>query len=933
MCWRTDSLCQDKIAVALDFLPTDANFEKFGITNITLPAPLVASDGWAVGIWFRLRASLSDATDRNGVNQLLQLATVSNGAWNTPSTINFWWATSVNGGSIDGVESVNGKFYVTPSGWVAGDNSNAANWSDVAFANDDVDRLLILQLVNVAGSWKLRLYATAKGSSATLVNESPVVTPSAILVDHIRVGNRIPAQANRDWRDVAGQLFLLKRPLSIAEITQLSAGTSTIADVAVASDILGYWPMESAGITQSDASARGNDLMQIGPAATYAGFDFISAGTATLAAIQSRHSHIAASANLGGGLALSAANVVHGQSAQSAALGLVATSIARPFPHGDVDLTLSSVSGASSAVPLVSLWGDPEANDNIPTSWHNLCARLDGVLGKTPQITIPNVHQWRNGADVGLGLPQRGWRPWWRSAGGASTSWQRFDAYSVSGNSISFANAVAFATSSIEVAFFPVWNLDETNALFDHIYLSNSGSEPPAAIAYRSTRPALPLGTHNQTAAVTSPDGIAVPVLPMRSVRITSSASLAPDGLSKRKAVILFNMHAQEASGGWTADRFLRTLVSSNADAMWLRDRFVFDCYSVNHSGQAGGASRGVVEGWDGISSLSDPNRAWPAQISPPNGPLSEVNDVVAAIAIDNAGKADVLLSYHSDALTSVDYGLAYYFSGWDSLVAVRAFKDALLAAPAAATLDAVSDNMAEVGPGLYKEQGFGRHVLGAALSWVQETTFATSDYLADSQMLATRHITALRQLTQDGLLPVTMPAASARHVTLSRSVPLTARSNLTTRSARHAHGATAPILNIFTQIIAQAARHVHRANTASLTATAQILARSASHAQGGTATLFSATSPMIPQGSRHGQIASVASLAIAGPISSVAVSHSHFAASVNLHSNTQILPMAGRHAQRATQINLIIPASDNPGRGRIRPIKPERRILKLRFS
>jgi hypothetical protein len=899
--------------VALDFLPTDASFEKLGITNITLPAPLVASDGWAVGAWFRLRSALADTPDRNGVNQLLQLATSPNSTWDTPNNINLWWATNNNLVTIDGVESVSGKFYAAPSSWVAGNNSNPGNWSDVAFASDDTDRLLILQLVNVAGSWRLRLYVTAKGSSATLVNESPVVTPIAILVDHIRIGNRIPAQANRDWRDAAGQLFLLKRPLSIAEITQLAVGTSVISNVAVAADILGHWPLEAAGAAQIDASGRSNDLSQFGTPATYAGFNFISAATTStsLTTASSRHTHVsqAAAFSIANNVApaqarhlhtaqsivlASPANLLptaaaHALITQNPSLGSVATSIARPFPHGDVDLTLSSVSAASSAAPVVTLWGDPEGNQNIPNSWHNLCARLDGVLNKTPQITIANVHQWRNGQSAGLGLPQRGWRPWWRVTGGVSTSWQRFDAYSVSGNSISFANVAAFTTSSIEVAFFPVWNLDETNALFDHIYASGSGSEPPAAIAYRSTRPALPLGTHNQTAAVISPDGIAVPILSMRSARISSLALLSPEGLPKRRAVIFFNMHAQEASGGWSADRFLRTLVSSSADAIWLRDRFMFDCYSVNNSGLAGGASRGVVEGWDGVSDLIDPNRSWPAQISPPNGPSPEVNDVVSSIVVNTSGKTDVLISFHSDALTSVDYGLAYYFAGWDALVAVKAFKDALLAAPPAATLLPVSDNMAQSSPGLYLDQGFGRHILGAALSWVQETTFATSDYLADSQTLATRHIVALRQLTQGGLLPVEAQTASSRHG----------------QQAQIALLATAGA------VAAQPSSHVHK-STAVVLATA------------GQVSPFSVV---------HNQQAQIISLATASNVAASSTRHTHISVPTAFSVAGQISSLAASHKQNTTQANLIVPNRGNPLRGRIRPAKSERRILKLRFS
>ncbi len=962
--------------MALDFLPTDANFEKFGITNIQLPAPLSATDGWAVGIWFRLRAALSDATDRNALNQLVQLATVTNGAWTTQNTINIWWSANNNGATIDGVESVNGKFYAVPSGWVLGDNSNPGNWSDVPFVNDDVNRLLILQLVNVAGSWKLRLYVTAKGSSATLVNESPVVTPSLIAVDHIRIGNRIPVQANRDWRDVAGQLFLLKRPLSIAEITQLATGATAISAVAATTDILGHWPLEVAGNLQNDASGRGNNLSQLGAAATYAGFDFIStslpniasstaqhthvvqspavvlantlsASTArhthvvqspalvpakTLVTSKARHTHFAQSSTLllANTLAISSAQHIHASqavsltsnafiapaftthlhAAQPNPVGLIATTLARPYPFGDVDLALSSVSAASSATPVVTLFGDPEANQNIPTTWHNLCARLLGVLGKTPQITIANVHQWRIGADPGLGLPQRGWRPWWRVAGGASTSWQRFDSYTLSGNSISFANTAAFGAASIDVAFFPVWNLDETNALFDAIYASSSGTEPPAAVNYRSTRSTLPLGTHNETAAVTSPDGIAVTVLPMRSARIATSATLSPEGLPKRKAVIFFNMHAQEASGGWSADRFLRSLISSDANAIWLRDRFVFDCYSINNSGLAGGASRGVVEGWDGTSELPDPNRAWPAQLNPPNGPLPEVNDVAAAILTNSNGKTDVLISFHSDVLTSVNYALAYYHTGWDSLVAVKAFKDALLAAPAVATLLPVTDIMLEANPGLYRDQGFGRNVLGAALSWTQETTFATSDYLADSQLIATRHITALRQLTEAGLLPVAVQVAGTLHGQQAQTASMTASGAVPASSAVHMHSAGIPILLAAAQLAPTGARHAHSS----------------------TSTLFGVASQLVPVDARHAQPSTSPLLAVFGQLAVLGSRHAQNTNMVPLIAAGQLALQSARHAHSGNVALLSVPGN-GPARGRIRSITTERRTLKLRFS
>jgi hypothetical protein len=940
--------------VALDFLPTDANFEKFGITNIQLPAPLSASDGWAVGIWFRFRAALSDTTDRNGVNQLLQLATVANGAWNTPSTINIWWAVNNNGAFIDGVESVNGKFYAVPSGWVAGDNGNPGNWSDVAFTNDDINRLLILQLVNVAGSWKLRLYVTAKGSSATLVNESPVVTPSAIAIDHIRIGNRIPAQANRDWRDVAGQLFLLKRPLSTTEITQLATGSAAISAVASASDILGHWPLEAAGAVQNDATGRGNNLSQLGTAATYAGFDFLSIGMPAIAAATALHNHLAQSPallqanilaassarhthapqaiSLAGNTAIAPASTTHLHAAQANILGLIATTIARPFPFGDVDLTLSSVSAASSAAPVVTLFGDAEANQNIPNSWHNLCARLFGLLGKTPQISIANVHQWRNGGAIDLGLPQRGWRPWWRVAGGASTSWQRFDSYTMSGNSISFANTAAFGAASIDVAFFPVWNLDETNELFDAIYASSSGTEPPAAISYRSTRSTLPPGTHNETAAVTSPDGIAVPILPMRSARISTPATLSPEGLPKRKAVIFFNIHAQEASGGWTADRFLRTLISSNANAIWLRERFMFDCYSVNNSGLAGGASRGVVEGWNGISELADPNRAWPAQISPPNGPLPEVNDVAAAILTNSNGKADVLLSFHSDAETSVDYGLAYYYAGWDSLGAVKGFKDSLLASPAVATLIAGSDHMTEVYPGLYKDQGFGRNVLGAALSWVQETTFATSDYLADSQSIATRHIDTLRQLTETGFLPVAVQVTATLHGHQAQAAAFAITGTVPVQPAAHVHKATVPILLATGQLAPASAGHAQSANPSLFAVARQMAPLYASHTHTSASIALTAGGQLTPSSARHAHASIPASLLTTAQLTPVGARHAQTVNIIPLIAAGQLALQSARHSHSGKTAFLSVPGT-GPTRGRIRPVTTERRILKLRFS
>ncbi len=875
--------------MALDFLTTtDVAFEKSGITNITLPAPVSASEGWAVGCWFRLKSSLVDATDRNTVNQLFQLSTSANGAFNVANTVSAWWASASNTGSIDGVEAAASRLYATAHGWVTGDNSNAGNWSDVTLASNDSDRLLILQLVNVSGSWKLRMYITVKGASATLVNESPAVTPAAIPVAHIRLGDRIPSPANRDWPDIAGQFFLLKRPLSIAEITQLAGGSSTITSVAAAADVLGYWPAEAAGATLLDASGNGNPLTQIGGTASYAGFDFVSSGPATLAPVAAAHGHAAQSSALSATGAIAPAYTNHAHLAQTAALGLVATSVSRPTPHGDVDLALSNVSNATSAIPTVTLAGDPEANQNIPNSWHNLCARIDGVLGKTPQFSISNVHLWRNGAAAGLGLPQRGWRPWWRIAGGASTSWQRFDGYTVSGNTINFANAAAFATATIEVAFFPVWNLTETNALFDAVYASGVGSEPPKAIAYRSTRPALPLGTHNETAAITSPDGIAVPVLPMRSVRITSAAATSPDGLPKRKAILLFNMHAQEASGGWVADRFIRLLISSGTDAIWLRDRFVFDCYSVNNSGLYGAASRGVVEGWDGFNDLLDPNRAWPLQLSPPNGPIPEVNDVAAAIATDSNAKADVLISYHSDGLTSVNYGLAYYFSGWDALPAMKAFKDLLIAGVDGLTLSATADLMLETSPGLYRDQGFGRNVLGAALAWVQEVTFATSDYVTDSQSVATRQVTALRQLTQDGFLPAAINAAATLHGHQAQPGVFAVAGSLSPQRAVHAHSAQSPLLAV-----------------AILVAPAPTV-----HSQAASSIMIASAGQLAAQASRHAHISTIAAVIAAGQLAAQASRHTHSGAAA-----------------------LLSVTGSAPPKQRIAPVSKERRILKLRFS
>jgi hypothetical protein len=874
--------------VAIDFLLTNAAFEKTSISNITLPLPATASQGWAIGFWFRLKASLVDATDRNSVNQLLQLSSANDGAWNSTGSLAFWWAANNNGSSIDGTEPVAGKFYATVTDWVAGNNGNVGNWSDVALAADDSDRLLVLQLVNVAGSWKLRQYITTKGGSAALANESPVVTPVALPISHLRLGDRIPAPGTRDWRDVAGQVFVLKRPLTLAEITALASGTSAISAVAAASDILGYWPAETPGATLADASGNGNSLTNIGTAASYAGFDFVTSGSAVLAAAAANHSQTAQSAALVLAGNLSPAKAQHGHVSTSASFGLAATTLARPSPHGDVDLVQSTVSNAASATPLVTLYGDPEANANIPNSWHNLCARIDLVLGKTPQFSIANGHEWRNGAATDLGLPQRGWRPWWRVQGGASTSWQRFDSYTISGNAITFSNAAAFAVSSIEVAFFPVWNLDETAALFDAIYASGVGSEPPAAMAYRLTRPVLPQGTHNETAPVTSPDGIAVPALPMRSARISSAAVLSPEGLPKRKAILLFNIHAQEASGGWVADRLIRSLVSTSADALWLRERFVFDCYAVNYTGLVGAASRGVVEGWSGSGDLPDTNRAWPAQIAPPNGPLPEVNDVAAAIAADSNGKADVLLSYHSDVLTSVNYGLAYYNSAQDSIAAVRQFKDLLVAGVDGLTLSLTNDNMAEVSPGLYRDQGFGRSVLGAALSWIQEMSFATSDYLADSQFVAGRQLAALKQLTLDGYLPVPLAAAAAMQAHSAQSGSFALLGTLAAQRAAHAQFAQGPALFAGVTLLPVRSVQGHTVQSPALLAGGALEAAR----------------------SVQGHSAGLVSITVAGQLAAARSNHSHKA-------GTALLTVAG---------------DGDPAR-RKRSIPGERRILKLRFS
>jgi hypothetical protein len=764
--------------VAIDFgLAPDIYYRKSGISNVTLPAT-----GWSIGVWVTIKNFDADQGFAYivGLNDLLPPA---NGATTNDDAINMFmlgtgFANSVGTNPV----ALNNRATLVASRY-AGIAQESDRFSSAALTPFDgtVKRLFVLAWTGT----QIKSYIVPAGTTATpdkVYTAAQNTAGIAIPITSVTLGTRYDLPANRDWYGDGGQLFLLGKALTDAQVTALASGTQTISDVIAtggsglaAGDLLGHWAAETRAATLTDLSPKANNLNEGPTTGTTSAFNFVNAP--------------------------------------------VNTTISEPAIYGDVDLVLSNVVSGATTTPTVNLFGDPEFNTSPVTNWHNLIARVNAVNGKTPIFTIQNLNEWRGGAAT---IPQRGWKPWWRAVGAADTAWTLFSSMSQATNILTFSNTTAFSVSDIEIAFYPPYNIPQWNSLFDAAYASGFGFETPEATTYRTANPTLPagsyspglttpLGSYALSPAGTSADGFVVPTIPMRMVRVTSADALASDGQRKRRHVVLCGTHAQEDSGDWVADRLLRTLIGASADAVALRRNNEFWFEVINYSGQWGQNSRGVLGGQDPNRDFANEASFVPA-LTTYAATLPEVIAVQTMLANGIGTKAESAITLHSDfgGTGTAGIGEFYWYTGaspyYSGSAANTRWKDVVTGGTAIALVTAGDGSLDWYGVAngnnsnidvVWAAKKFGCQVWGA-----HEHTFSTANYIADSQAVADQLILGYKTLYNEGFFAVAtgasvVPSKGSHAQTATAATLNTAgAASIVPSKGSHAQTATAATLN-----------------------------------------------------------------------------------------------------------------------------------------
>jgi hypothetical protein len=307
--------------MAIDFLGgTDCWFSKTGITNVTLPAA-----GWTVACY----ATMDNPANNTGLDQLLSI----NGIQNVANALNVYWAGGANNTAMTGTDPLSGNAGITITNRCVFvpctyEGTNAFNQFYAASPGtypQSATRYLLAMRWN-GSQWSM--FVVPQGASAVPLRSK---TPSqnaaglAIPVTSLHFGQRSDGSTSRDWGGKAGQLFMLGKALSDAQLTALAVGNATILDVIDApgsgvarSDLLGYWPAESRSASLPDFSGKDNHLTETALQTANAGFSYV---VQALVAASASHGHQAAPPALGlPGALLQPASASHGHGAGIAGL-------------------------------------------------------------------------------------------------------------------------------------------------------------------------------------------------------------------------------------------------------------------------------------------------------------------------------------------------------------------------------------------------------------------------------------------------------------------------------------------------------------------------------------------------------------------------------------------------------------------------------------
>lgn len=333
--------------MAVDFgRPNNGNYYR-----ASFGAPISISGDFAVGFWVRLDSNAGQlfqylfSTAPASTSNSLNLYTIES-SFTTPGLRDKWHAAV-----RDSANSI-----------VYGD----AHQMDGALAvGDGVEKLVIFQ--RRAG--RIAYHICERGGVPVTSGGNPS-SSHIINMSGVWFGIRADNDAGRRFKEKAGQLFILDRSLSDAEIEHLATGSVDVRSVADAGEIIGYWQLEDAGAVAQDLSGNERHLSRYGSPVT-ADFTFVAApaeepvqpvpvalGAAVSSpAIRQRHRVRPAAITLGMGVADAVAVQRHRAAPEAVALSVAVSSTragggggVEPAPVSlRVDVTSPAVMARSSA--------------------------------------------------------------------------------------------------------------------------------------------------------------------------------------------------------------------------------------------------------------------------------------------------------------------------------------------------------------------------------------------------------------------------------------------------------------------------------------------------------------------------------------------------------------------------------------------------------
>lgn len=425
--------------------------------------------------------------------------------------------------------------------------------------------------------------------------------------------------------------------------------------------------------------------------------------------------------------------------------------ISSPTDRGTLDLPNCSVTpnGSTPTITVKNRYFFEGANGA-----RNCFFQVTGVNGMTPVF------------DCDKSNTEGTWAQKWKySYTGLLGSWVDFDNFSSlsSPNVYRSSNNSAFTQDTVYVSMHYPWRVGYTLPWIQSLVASGFVSEPPS-----SAGNTYQFGTRSATTnGATDGAGDTVAAQPLFSFRI-SSGGLAPDGLPKRRVVLIGGVHCSEDTGNYVLKGAVEYILSGAAQAVTYRSWFDTDIYPlVSSAGKAGGVQRGDLQ----VGHRTyDTNRHWLEST------METLNLHKTAILGDTGGSAKVFFDFHSTHLSASPGD----FIETNSTVITKWTNAFHVYEPSTAVTP--SDGSA----GLQFSSWWALSTLGAQYCITPEITNVANISLSSLALYGQHHIQAIADLAAAGEWALIAPATG--HVVVSGKQPTVIRSGGTIVAAAKGH-------------------------------------------------------------------------------------------------------------------------------------------------